>query len=66
LWLNLGVLIVGFLVLVLWNSPGLAVIIVTAAIVIVVEAVIFFLARQSDLTAQAAAVTVDAPEERDT
>ncbi len=68
LWLNLGVLIVGFLVLVLWNSPGLTVIIVTAVIVIVVEAVIFFLARQSDLTAQAAAGTTDAapaPEQRD-
>ncbi len=54
LWLNLGLLIVGFLVLVLWESPSLAVIIVVAVMVIVLEGLVFFVARQSDLAAQAA------------
>ena len=54
IWLNLGVLIVGFLVLVLWERPSLAVIIVVAVMVIVVEGLVFFVARQSDLAAKAA------------
>ncbi len=60
LWLNLGVLVVGFLVLVLWDSPGLVVITVVAALVIIAEALVFFLARQSDLAVQAAAGAVEA------
>ena len=55
LWLNLGALIVGFLVLVLWDRPSLVVIIVTAVLVILAEALIFFLAYQSDLAVQAPA-----------
>jgi uncharacterized membrane protein len=60
LWLNLGLLILGFLVLVLWDTPGLVVIIVVAALVIVLEALVFFIARQSDLAAQTAEGTADA------
>ena len=40
--------------MVLWESPSLAVIIVVAVMVIVLEGLVFFVARQSDLAAQAA------------
>jgi hypothetical protein len=60
--LSLGVLIVGVLVLVLMGSPSLVAVIATAVVVIVVEASIFFLARQSDLMAQATAGVNDSTE----
>jgi hypothetical protein len=60
MWLNLGVLIVGFLVLVLWDRPGLAAIIVTAVIVIVAEALIFFLAAESHLAEKAKTEAIEA------
>ena len=52
--LAIVVLILGFLVLVLWNTPPLFGVILVAALVIVLEALVFFLAKQSDLVAEAA------------
>jgi hypothetical protein len=54
IWLNIGLLVVGFLILVLWEQPSLAVIIVVAVMVIVLEGLVFFVARQSDVAAHAA------------
>ncbi len=52
-WLALGVLVVGFLVLVAWERPGVATVVVITVIVVVVEALIFFVARQSELATPA-------------
>jgi len=60
--LAIGILVLGFLVLALWNTPPLFGVIVVAAIVIVLEGLVFFLAAQNDLTARGLADT--APEER--
>jgi hypothetical protein len=55
LLLSLAVLVIGFLVLVLWDSPGLVAIAVTGILVILGEALIAFLARQSELATRARA-----------
>jgi hypothetical protein len=52
--LAIVVLILGFLVLVLWNNPPLVGVIFVAAVVIVLEGIVLFLARQSDLATRAA------------
>ena len=49
------ILILGFLVLALWNTPPLFGVIVVAVLVIVLEALVFFLAKQSELAIEAAA-----------
>lgn len=48
------ILILGFLVLALWNTPPLFGVIVVAVLVIVLEALVFFLAKQSELASEAA------------
>ena len=53
--LAIVVLILGFLVLALWNTPPLFGVIVVAVLVIVLEALVFFLAKQSELASEAAA-----------
>ncbi len=51
------ILVLGFLVLVLWNTPPLFGVILVAALVVVLEALVFFLAKQSDIATQAATVS---------
>jgi hypothetical protein len=58
-WLALGVLIVGFLALVLSGGPPVWAIVLTAVLVIVVDALIFFLARLSELAAKERAEVID-------
>jgi len=47
--LSIGVLIVGFLVLLIWGRPGVVGVVVVAVLVIIAEAGIVFLSRQSAL-----------------
>ena len=49
-----SILVLGFLVLALWDSPPLVGVIVVAVLVIVLEALVFFLAKQSELAVEAA------------
>jgi hypothetical protein len=57
--LALGVLVIGFLALVLSDGPPVWAIVLTAVLVIVVDAVIFFLARLSELAAKERAEILD-------
>jgi hypothetical protein len=59
--LALAVLVIGFLVLVLLDSPPVWAIVVVAAIVIVVDALIFFVARVSQLATKARPELPDGP-----
>jgi len=53
--LSVAVLIVGFLVLVIWDRPGVLGVVLVAVVVIVAEAAVVFLSRQSALAARARA-----------
>lgn len=57
--LALAVLIIGFLALVLSGGPPVWAIVLTAVLVILVDAVIFFVARLSDLAAKSRAEVID-------
>jgi hypothetical protein len=57
--LALAVLIIGFLALVLSGGPPVWAIVLTAVLVILVDAVIFFIARLSDLAAKSRAEVID-------
>ena len=57
--LALAVLIIGFLALVLSGGPPIWAIVLTAVLVILVDALIFFIARLSDLAAKSRAEVID-------
>lgn len=57
--LALGVLVIGFLALVLSGGPPVWAIVLTAVLVIVVDAIIFFLARLSELATKERAEVID-------
>ena len=57
--LALAVLIIGFLALVLSGGPPIWAIVLTAVLVVLVDALIFFIARLSDLAAKSRAEVID-------
>ena len=57
--LALAVLIIGFLALVLSGGPPVWAIVLTAVLVVLVDALIFFIARLSDLAAKSRAEVID-------
>jgi hypothetical protein len=57
--LALAVLVIGFLALVLSGGPPVWAIVLVAVIVVIVDAVIFFIARLSELAAKARAEVID-------